>query len=157
MKKIIFAFIFLCIFNASFANIFGLDEKSWTTEDNRSLCNFIRSQKLMNDATKILNDDSAIIKSPASKVLLDRYRNALDSAKLVEKSTLDKLHPAFFKNYEKYKLGIQTRIHSLSQSGTIKQAFTAHELINDFSTWYNTSKKSWQIPKGEVANCRKNL
>ena len=107
--------------------------------------------------TKILNDDSIIIKSPVKKILLDGYTNALNTAKLVEKSTLDKLHPAFFQNYEKYKLGIQTRIHSLSQSGTIKQGFTAHELISDFSIWYNTNKKSLQIPKGEVAKCRQNL
>ncbi len=88
---------------------------------------------------------------------MEGYKKALDNAKLVEKSTLDKLHPAFFQNYEKYKQGIQNRIDSLSDSGTNKQAFASHELISGFSNWYNINKNSWQIPKGEVANCRKIL
>jgi hypothetical protein len=157
MKKVFFAFVFLSFINTSSANIFGFGEKSWTKDDSRSLCNFMRSQNFMNDSAKILNDNSAIIKPPVSKKLIENYTSALYSAKLVEKSTLDKLHPAFFQNYEKYKQGIQVRINSFGESGTTHQALTAYKLISDFGSWYNTNKNSWQIPRGEVANCRKNL
>lgn len=157
MKKIFLAFIFLSFLNTSSANIFGFGKKSWTKDDSRSLCNLLLSQKFMNDATKILNVDALIIKPSVIKVLVDGYKNALNSAELVDKSTLDKIHPNFFKNYKNYKQGIQTRIYSLSGSGTPLQAIDAHKLISDFSVWHNANKNKLKIPNGEIANCRKNM
>jgi hypothetical protein len=67
MKNFVVSIAFLSIFNTSFANNFRFEEKSWTTNDSQSLCNFMRSQKFMNDATKVLNDDSLTIKNPVKK------------------------------------------------------------------------------------------
>lgn len=156
MKKIIITIIFLNFINTSFASTFGFGKKSWTSGDSQSVCNFIRSQKFMNETTRILNDSSVIIKQHTKINLINGYRNSLASAQLVEKTTLDKLHPAFFQNYENYKHGIQNRIFSLSESGSTSQAFKAHELIQGFSVWYNTNKNNVKIPKGVIANCRKN-
>lgn len=82
------------------------------------------------------------------------YRAALDEANAVPQSMLEKMHADMPKRYQQYKTSLSLRIQSISGSRSVQDAITAHQLFDDFSSWFNRNKSSLKIPKGAVASCR---
>jgi hypothetical protein len=140
----------------SFASIFDFASPSWTTEERAGLCHYMQSQKLVNEAIASMNvsEDFQLIPTHIIAAARSNYRAALDEANAVPQSMLEKMHTDMPKRYQDFKTSLRLRIQSLSGSRSVQDAVTAHQLFNDFSTWFTRNKSSFKIPKGAVASCR---
>ena len=141
------------IVSSATAGWFGSNKSGWSNEEKRNFCHFLSSQRADSQAARISNSTSAgyVTEQEVSEILT-LWRQALQEARLVTDSVLDKTHTDLKDKYRnQYQKALQYQITAFEQEN-ISYSVIGSKMKSDFIDWLN-SVKGIRIPKGTVKAC----
>jgi len=138
------------------AGWFGSNESGWSDEDKRNFCHFLKSQQANNQAAVIINSmRTGYVADQQVSEILTLWRKALQEARQVTDSVLDKTHPELKNRYRnQYEQALQYEISSLKQENqSFSFSVNGFKMKDDFDDWFNSAKPNFRVPKGTVSAC----
>ena len=160
----LFFIVIICsflLFIPSVSYSFSLFGPSWSEEEKKEVCYFLRSYGTVRDTTALFNNWHQSNSTPDFKLLISRHASVLKDSEMVSDRVLDKIHPNLKKHYrhelvESSNLAIKyyTNILFKNKHINIQTTIKSSALHDKFGDFFQSKAKEFKMPKRIMSYCK---